>query len=437
MIKRKRVLFIAAALTLCIGLTACGNIPSELEGADSGVSGGAVSGQAVEADLTDQDEVMAEPVFPVKEQLSVIADNERMWNMGAEEPGADAEPEELLFWIDAFSFRVTDMDQDGYLEILTCVCQGTGHFTDYAVYEVDEAGKSLVKWKIQPDEYVDEKNAAADLGEYPMEVYVDEQTGSYHYESQDHAKSWAAEGDDYLIDLEIKDNTIYEHLITYSHYEPDEKHNTEDDFKMNVRFYDADGKKITEEESNELENDYWKGMKQYDMFFRWEHVESPQCKEMESDERIRLLEDSWEGFSIKNGDRGTEFDEFEKSLPEDVKKQLDVLVNKYNLGKAQDSEKKIYYAVTDLNQNGRLEFVFYTEGQKKSDCTIYEVSESGKKLKKRKGSEIAGSQKEWERLIEESVVCGWKESRGKDMPSMMYSYLYEEFVESWQQFCLQ
>lgn len=415
---KMRFVLIATSIVFCAGLTACDGNHSDKAGSNSEVvSGSAVSAGAVSG------------VLPVEKQLTVIAENERMWNMGAEEPVEDE-----WNYIDSFNYAVTDLDQDGFLEVLTYVQQGTGCYTDYEMYEVDETGRELIKWEIRPDEAVEEKSVMADLAEYPMEVYFDERTGSYHYESLDHIHWSAVEGEDYLVDIEIKDNTIMQHIITYVHYKPDKEHCTEEDFEMTYQYYDSNHKKISKKESEELEKSYWKGMKKQYMFFCSEYVESKQLKKMERDKLEGRLENSRQGFFIKKIEEDTGF---EKSLSKDMKKQLKTILEKYELGDFGNSEKKIWFAITDLNDNGRLEFVFYPEDQERTECQIYEVSDSGKKLKKKKSRELVSSQAEWEELMTGGAVCGWRQARGEDIYRMSSWYLYKELVESWRQFQVQ
>lgn len=202
-----------------------------------------------------------DPALPVQEQLTVIAENERMWNMGAEEPGPDAEDEEKFYYIDSFCYAVTDLD-----------------------------------------------DVTADLAECPMEVYYDGKTGSYHYESLDHVHWSGSEGEDYLLDIEIKDNTMKEHIITYVHYKPDKEHCTEKDFEMTCQYYDSAHKKISQKEEEKLEKEYWKGMEKEYMFFQSEFIESKQLKKMEKDKLEGILKKSLQGFSVKRINEDGEFD---------------------------------------------------------------------------------------------------------------------------------
>lgn len=418
------------AVVLVLNITACGGVTSgdyaTSMGAVSGqtidgetVSGQAVSGQAVEEEMTNKgtggflDEV--EMAIPLEEQLAVIAEKREVWDMGVENQEEDFEE---YYYIVDFCYALTDLDQDGYVEILTYSMQGTGYFTSYQIYEIDESGTELKKWERLSDESVEGKNVAPDLGEYPTDVYWDQRTGTYHYTSLDHAKSSGLEGADYLVDMEIGDNVIRENIITYYSYK---WKNSKDD-SVEETYFDSEGNKISEEESMKLGSKYYENMENRNMFFRPIYVESEEFDKMDEEELAWSLEKSWYGFSIEKIERDTKFEE---SLSDDIKKQLETLGSEMGGLTEYDEDMEFYleYAVTDLDQDGRLELtVSSMQGSGRfTYYDIYEVDQTGKKLVKWKLNHKQGDSHA-DISIKDQVTTY------KDEKSGVIYYLFEDFV---------
>lgn len=68
----------------------------------------------------------------VSKQLSVMADQVSEW--GLADLGSP------------WAFAVTDMNEDGTLELITSITQGSGHVTETKVWSVDSSGEGLTEW---------------------------------------------------------------------------------------------------------------------------------------------------------------------------------------------------------------------------------------------------------------------------------------------------
>lgn len=286
-----------SAVLLCVfvimSLTSCGDVHSEPKNSVS--SGAAVSGQSVE----EAHERVKQKAIPIEQQISLIAASDSIWRM--EEEGT-------------FYYALTDLDQDGYIEILTMLTRGTGNFTTYYIYEVDQTGESLTKWAIEQDESMEEKWVTADFHEFPMEVYWDGRTGSYHYSSADFVHESAAKGMIYTVDMEIRDNVVRERIVTYMQSEFDVKGG--DDSQYKEEYFDAGGKRISEEESAAETAAYYEGMEKRHMFYSTRWFEAEEFDEMTQEEREWEIEGSWDSFSIE---KVKEDSEFQQSLSKDLR----------------------------------------------------------------------------------------------------------------------
>lgn len=465
-----------SAILLCVfvimGLTSCGGANSEPQNSVS--SGGAVSGQSVE----EAHEKVKQKMISIEQQISLIAGSDSIWRMkGATEDN------------DSFSYALTDLDQDGYIEILTIQTRGTGRFTRYYIYEVDETGKGLTEWGIEQDTRVEEEGVAADFNEFPMEVYRDGRTGSYHYSSADFVHESAAKGMIYMVDMEIRDNVVRERIVTYMKSEFDVE---EEDSQYKQNYFDAGGKRISEEESAAETAAYYEGMEKRHMFYSTRWFEAEEFDEMTQEEREWEIESSWDAFSIEKVKKDSEF---EQSLSKDIRGQLMTMASDGAFVQYEDTDSTVYYAVTDLDRDGRLELIVSTiEGSGIfSYYNMYEVDAEGEKLvkwkQKIKGGEsradisnatkvntytdeVSGityylfadfihvSGEESYRLprslyIKDNVVredgptekdelegmkkgtqkIGWQQEKGLDLCRMNLTFLYDQLVESWRIFC--
>lgn len=437
----KKGIFLLTSLFAILSLTSCGGMNTEKE--NYAASRGAVSGQPVKSvstqavrgqatkrrlaeyvDFEDGDRISwsVEPKLDTDKQIAVIAENKDVWNMGKENPD---ESFEEAYYVSGFNYTLTDLDRDGLLEILVYATQGTGCFTDFAIYEVGGEGKTLVKWDIVKEGMAKKRDVAADFYEYPMTAYLDKKTGNYHYHALDHIHASGAEGEDYLLDMEAAGNALWVSVITYSAYEPDGKYESEDDLKLKTEYFNSEGNKISEKESEESITAYYQDMEQRYMFYRPYDVESKELQNADEEYMEELegeLQDSWYAFAIEEIRRDTEF---EVSLSDDIKRQIQTIIDHEN-GLEQyydDAYTFVEYAVTDFDRDGKLELTAATIQGSGRFCyySMYEVDETGKKLIK------------WKRKIKEgdsaADICNAdKVTTYTDKSSGTIYYMFKDFI---------
>lgn len=109
---------VLCALSLVLTLTACASGP---EAQDMGSSVPASDPPASPAQAAQPNAL--QPRSEAEQQLAALAECYPDWRV-----------EDAHDW---WGYAVTDLDQDGVLEIITSECHGTGHYTTTSVYEID------------------------------------------------------------------------------------------------------------------------------------------------------------------------------------------------------------------------------------------------------------------------------------------------------------
>lgn len=109
------------------------------------------------------------------EQLDLIAANADLWK----------QTEVFGLW----GYAVTDLDQNGRLEILSASVQGTGFYTLILAFEVNEAGTGLEEIKQLRADYESSPDVIVDS----VPVYFDTENGIYYYIFDDIIRNGYAE----------------------------------------------------------------------------------------------------------------------------------------------------------------------------------------------------------------------------------------------------
>lgn len=109
-------------------------------------------------------------------------------------------------------FAVTDLDQNGRLELLcSSDCQGSGLFTYSDFYQINPAGSRLEKCQTPWNQ-----SSEPDIVDGINKVYHNPKTGEYHYITQDFASAGGAADNITMIEtLTLKDNNITTSFLGY------------------------------------------------------------------------------------------------------------------------------------------------------------------------------------------------------------------------------
>jgi hypothetical protein len=181
----------------------------------------------------------------VSDQIKVIEDNKDVWSR------ADYEGEE-------YSYTVTDLDHDGYLEIITATLQGSGFYTYFDVYEVSEDKTKLVE---QPYDS-EEGESLPDIIETTVDTYT-MPDGTVNYAYTDILRASAADGYELIGYFSLDDGkiTITPVASKYTLSETEEESTT--------TYADADDKEITEDDFNAALDNALSGATKGTQKFQW------------------------------------------------------------------------------------------------------------------------------------------------------------------------
>lgn len=197
------LLFLITTLT-AVCLTGCGAVYSDQVNDSADQAKNMVNQVSPKPGMQNQT-----PDIPYSDQIDIIMQNKDTWCFTMP---ADAEEEygenesDYYYWI-------TDMDLNGYLEVISSSTTGNGSvfYNDY--YEVSQDGNSLTELKT--DEREDAP--AADLwymGEY-SQGYYDGKTDTYHYPQLDHTHGSAVDTSDAQLDTVLADGAVNINTISF------------------------------------------------------------------------------------------------------------------------------------------------------------------------------------------------------------------------------
>lgn len=352
---KRYLLLLAILLVVC--LTGCGAVHSGRNGEASGHPS-LSSEQAIDrsglASLQPGIQKIT-PDVPYEEQLETILQNKEKWCYVPDK-------EEYWLRISDYQYRISDMDQNGWLEIISSATSGNGSLFLNTYYEVSRDGKSLVK--LAAEEEKEEKEEAPDwwYSNRVNEGYYDPETKLFHYPQEDHTHGGAVDTSDAKLDVVLSDGKVAIDTISYiqsrSKGEMDSKN-----FRAVMKFYaGAKEKKLgeiimpyQEEQGGFVENPaqekkyfrqiaevhekYYQGMQEFAVTGQWfsavnETGEGAAENKMVSEKELRKrMQDSWDNFVIYVLDeKEIENPFFPGTAAKDS--EVNFLVNKMSAGKA-------------------------------------------------------------------------------------------------------
>ncbi len=182
------------------------------------------------------------PAPAVEDQLSVLAEK---FNT------LESEIDWLPYVGSATTCAVTDLNDNGLLELVVTSVQGTGHFSTTYYYEVNEGGTDVTVWESAEDEFFSEPDL---LKEFNVLMYLDAD-GIRHYILSDYLRNGAAESVVSLYSVVYKSGRIeYTYLAGKC-----ERYN-EETRNFDTTYTDADGTEITWEAFDAMADTVFAGM---------------------------------------------------------------------------------------------------------------------------------------------------------------------------------
>lgn len=180
----------------------------------------------------------------IEKQLNLIINNKDVWYKDTE--------------FDKYSYAVTDLDQNGRVEIISSICQGTGMYTYTKIYEINENldGLNLCESNLQ------EYDSQADIIKNNWKVFYDNTNKKYHYIFDDLTKNGMAEYYENKRDFCLSNGKIEENYLVRKNtiYQEDAPIVTYTDLKNN---------EISEEEYNNFEDEFFVGYEKMMVNIEW------------------------------------------------------------------------------------------------------------------------------------------------------------------------
>lgn len=232
----------------------------------------------VSGDTKNSGEKEQTETINVEKQIDVIMNNIDTWNLSTDED-----------IYAPYGYAITDLDQNGRLEIIASSCQGTGIYTYSNYYEVNESLNGLNKI----ERNVEEGSSEADIMLPTVKVFIDKAANEYHYIFDDLVKVGAAEYYENKQDIVLKNGKIYEKAIAY-------RNTVYTDSNPNVTLKDANNKEITAEDYALIENKLFSNLELKFANIEWVSTTDVDFSSVSGDELKNKLIESYEKFGFSD-----------------------------------------------------------------------------------------------------------------------------------------
>lgn len=229
--------------------------------------------------------------FDTSAQLQFLAQHVDLWT-SQEDP-----------YVDFYNYAVTDLNQNGWLELISTICEGTGLYSTNEVWELNETGDDLIHYTRST--LPDEKSQADMLGTPSIPVYFDATANRYYCIFSDLEKNGAAEYYENTRSLVLENGILKDIILAYrtTFYSSDST--------KKITCMDPDANIISEEAYEKIASTTYAGFIPMNATLSWfSPQDSTEADGLDSEngsimaaisqqERLRLLTKSWEDFSMK------------------------------------------------------------------------------------------------------------------------------------------
>ncbi len=228
------------------------------------------------AQTTETSTQPEEAVMSSEAQIELIVQEQERWL-----------PEEEWYY-QPYSYAITDLNQNGRLELLVSICEGTGIYTMTDVYEVSKDGESLIRC----DNSMGEGASQVDLIVGKAPVYYNEKSGTYTYLFSDFMRSgWEWNGEEVRA-ISLDEGVLTEILIAGVSNEYDMEGN------CTTTYYNAVGEDIDETAYHAAVADYFADCAEMEALFAWQMYSYDEAAAMDADAWELALQSSYAGFSV-------------------------------------------------------------------------------------------------------------------------------------------
>ncbi len=257
----KKFLSLTVAVLIFVAQVGCGNSPANSNDANENASSSNTNLQ-----IENKNDTIAK-------QIKLIADNFDSWKLSDK--------------IGLGAYAVTDIDNNGRLEIISSYCNGTGLYSNNNVWQINKNMDGLEKC----NQNINEEDSQPDLISYDnLDAYYDSQKNIYYLILQDMSRNGMAEYYENkrawsLQDNEIKQNYLAHKTTVY----------TDDEDNAQITCKDANDNPITQEEYKNIADKIYSGLKKLSVKINWVNTQDLTDK----DKLYDALYDSYKNFSIK------------------------------------------------------------------------------------------------------------------------------------------
>lgn len=282
-----------------------------------------------------------------EKQIKLIVDNYDVWTMKTTDDKYKP-----------YSYVVTDLDQNGRLEIIASTCQGTGVYTYSKYYEVNETFDGLVE--IERD--LPKLASEADIGVKTTKVFIDRIENEYHYIFTDLIKNGAAEYYENKQDILLKDGKLSEDVLAY-------KTTTYEDSVSEIKYQDTDLEDISSEAYEQIEHGWFKKLEYREANLEWIYQLEDNLDDVSTEKLNELLIKSYAGFKFTIPEELKEVVDDNKVRHEAYKKALNDMLEARRLPIIDDETIELYYdeetmdmvenkfAIYDVDNDGHDELI--------------------------------------------------------------------------------
>lgn len=275
------LLFGCAACTFSVELNPDGSEPAETKPTETEPSVATEEPERTEASTEESTEETAPEesytlLIPAEEQIALLVANRDLWY-----PADD-------YYV-PYSYAVTDLDQNGRLELLINICMGTGFFSENFAWEVNETGDGIVSC----GEIFETYESQVDLGYAAADAYYDAETDIYYFIAEDYIRNgWAFNATE-VYAMSLQNGQMQSRFLGSCSYENFE------DGTQNITCIDASKAEITEEVFNVIDETVFADLQAMTVKFLWQAKNIADTDLLDADGWHRILEESWLGFSME------------------------------------------------------------------------------------------------------------------------------------------
>ncbi|HKM04710.1 MAG TPA: hypothetical protein VJZ04_09035 [Lachnospiraceae bacterium] len=210
-------------------------------------------------------------------QIKIIVDNINLWT------------DSMDYANDRYHYAITDLDNNGRLEIIASNIGGTGIYTYSSFYEIDERFKGLTRCETN----FTEGDSQADITVDSVPGYYDPKTKIMYYIFDDLTKNGAAEYYENKRALYLDSGQIKETPLAY-------KSTIYIDSSANITYQDVEQREISENDYNMIADKVFADLEKKNVSFGWCGFSNPDdLKGMSTEDILHMLIKSYEKFVIE------------------------------------------------------------------------------------------------------------------------------------------